>query len=568
VTVHYQDDWLTVLHGDALTELATLPAESVHCVVTSPPYWGLRDYGQPGQLGLEPTPEEYVTNMVAVFREVRRVLRSDGTVWLNLGDSYAGSGATSGNDVNGQQGEVGSRASWAKGEGKGIGEKRHHPPSGLKPKDLVGIPWRVAFALQQPYYTGIIPDERDRTWLAALLDGEGTFTILCTTSPHGSGNSYPPIAQIRMTSEAVVQRAASLVGVASPAQYPPSNRGNRAVYQWRLSGGRAAAVAREMYPYLIEKRKQALIVWNHQVVRDSYETKRGVTIPAAALAKQRVCRDLIRRLNHGEDVDIPSWMVEPPGMTEPGWYLRSDVIWAKPNPMPESVTDRPTKSHEYLFLLAKSQRYYFDADAVREPHTGGSGWEKSHADRPSRNGFGSGELAAHERFGENPSGRNIRTVWTIATAPYPGAHFATFPPKLVEPCIKAGTSERGVCPECGAPWERVVEREGGERYATGKSAAKNGQGLATAFSGYTDGSSAPTFTTTGWRPPDCGHRDTYTGLAPAPIPAVVLDPFAGSGTTGMVAQSLSRRAILIDLSVDYLGQLLERNRDIPLGLGA
>ena len=238
---------------------------------------------------------------------------------------------------------------------------------GLKPKDLVGIPWRVAFALQQPYYTGIIPDERDRTWLAALLDGEGTFTILSTTSPHGSGNSYPPIAQVRMTSEAVVQKAASLVGVASPAQYPPSNRGNRAVYQWRLSGGRAAGIAREMYPYLIEKRKQALIAWNHQVVRDSYETKRGVTIPAAALAKQHVCRDLIRRLNHGEDVDIPSWMVEPPGMTEPGWYLRSDVIWSKPNPMPETVTDRPTKAHEYLFLLSKRPTYYFDQEAVREP---------------------------------------------------------------------------------------------------------------------------------------------------------------------------------------------------------
>jgi DNA modification methylase len=180
-----------------------------------------------------------------------------------------------------------------------------------------------------------------------------------------------------------------------------------------------------------------------------------------------------------------------------GWYLRSDIIWSKPNPMPESVTDRPTKAHEYLFLLSKSPRYYYDADAVREAtldygdlagyrkRVGNARYHDGNSD-PKGGGF-----RGEGGFGDNlPAGRNLRSVWTIATAPYPGAHFATFPPKLVEPCIKAGSPEGGV----------------------------------------------------------------------------VLDPFAGSGTTGMVAQSLSRRAVLIDLSMDYLGQLMERNRHMPLGL--
>ena len=176
-----------------------------------------------------------------------------------------------------------------------------------------------------------------------------------------------------------------------------------------------------------------------------------------------------------------------------GWYLRSDIIWAKPNPMPESVTDRPTTAHEYLFLLSKSPRYYFDANAVREAHqhpeVSHISTRKSAAAKAAFMGNAPTNLG---RAGNHEAGRNIRSVWTVATAPYPGAHFATFPPKLVEPCIKAG------CPPGG----------------------------------------------------------------------VVLDPFAGSGTTGMVAQSLSRRAVLIDLSLDYLGQLMDRNRDIPLGLGA
>jgi len=310
----HDDDWLTVHNGDCRDVLPTLPAESVQCVVTSPPYWGLRDYGtatwdggdegcdhEPAkraigntpsaksgyamecpcgarridrQLGLEPTPEEYVANLVAVFREVRRVLRSDGTVWLNLGDSYAagGSGPTGeastlrGNGHVGGGPKVKSRASVTRS-----------PGPGLKPKDLVGIPWRVAFALQAD-----------------------------------------------------------------------------------------------------------------------------------------------------------------------GWYLRSDIIWSKPNPMPESVTDRPTKAHEYVFLLSKEPRYYFDQEAVREPaemREWREGRENAITAYPgSPNRYSDGPSG----YPTNPSGRNIRSVWNIATQPYPGAHFAVFPEALVEPCIKAGCPEGGM----------------------------------------------------------------------------------------------------------------------------
>lgn len=358
----------TILIGDCLEHLRALPDRSVHCCVTSPPYWGLRDYGVDGQIGQEPTPEAYCQRMVEVFREVRRVLRDDGTLWLNVGDSFAGS----------------------PGNGRGGGEQLdgrlpHYSSSvkaapGLKPKDLVGIPWRLAFALQAD-----------------------------------------------------------------------------------------------------------------------------------------------------------------------GWYLRSDIIWAKGcsfgpyvgNPMPESVTDRPTKSHEYLFLLTKRERYYWDQEAVREAaaNAPGGGFGPSRPRGTLRNDVGNAR-------GDYSSGRNLRDVWTIPTESTAEAHFATMPCALVEPCIKAGTSERGCCPGCLAPWRRVVERKGSESKAVGKSQAKRDVGLATAFSGYADGSSAPTFTTLGWVPTcKCDAGD--------PQPCVVLDPFFGAGTVGLVSERLGRSYIGIELNPEY-----------------
>jgi DNA modification methylase len=252
----------TLLQGDCIQQLRTIQDGSIHCCVTSPPYWGLRDYGVDGQLGTEPTPEEYVAKMVEVFREVKRVLRKDGTLWLNIGDSYGG----------------------ARGNISPAPDNKHNHDEADTPgaakrgtlrKQLLGIPWRLAFALQAD-----------------------------------------------------------------------------------------------------------------------------------------------------------------------GWYLRSDIIWAKGNPMPESVTDRPTKAHEYIFLFAKSERYFYDVDAIREPHThkdavrNTGDWAKS----VKEPGYAD---ALPEAKKANRNGRNKRTVWNINTKPFPEAHFAVFPPEIPEICIKAGCPEGG-----------------------------------------------------------------------------------------------------------------------------
>ena len=244
-----------------------------------------------------------------------------------------------------------------------------------------------------------------------------------------------------------------------------------------------------------------------------------------------------------------------------GWTLRSDIIWAKPNPMPESVTDRPTKSHEYVFLLTKSARYYWDSTAVREensPTTGrygkSNGAEGTAAAQAATGGphGNSSVLKTHlskDEFYDRyyTQGRNLRTVWNIATQPYSGAHFATWPAALVETMVKAGTSERGVCPTCGAPWRRVVDK--GEAVNaprnpndalpyTANGSTNHGNGATTLHK-------VRTVETVEWRP-TCAHADA------SPIPAIVLDPFCGSGTTLLVARQLGRVGLGFDLSETYL----------------
>lgn len=381
---HNGETTLTIYQGDVLAVLRRMPAESVHCVVTSPPYWGLRDYktepqvwpdGWRGSLGLEPMPDLYVQHLVEIFREVRRVLRRDGTLWLNMGDSYAAARSYQVPDTKWR--DVGN-------------EKASEVPVGLKPKDLLGMPWRVAFALQAD-----------------------------------------------------------------------------------------------------------------------------------------------------------------------GWWLRSDIIWSKPNPMPESVTDRPTKAHEYLFLLAKAERYFYDGEAIKEPigESMLAAIERGPRDAPS----GGYQHDAHNRFGKTSgnrafsdlasldrirAGRNRRTVWTIATEPFPEAHFAVYPQKLVEPCILAGTSEKGCCPECGAPWERVTEPTGHINRREPAHVPGNNPSKVDS-TGW-----APTRQVVGWQP-TCAHDLTV-------IPCTVLDPFLGSGTTLLVAQRLGRNGIGIELSEDYCRMAVRR----------
>lgn len=340
MSLYYEREGITLYCGDALETLRSLPDGIAQMCVTSPPYWGLRDYGVDGQLGLESTPEEYVTRMVEVFREVRRVLRDDGTLWLNIGDSYATPkvGNTRPAGYDGGRVTLPNRIN-TDSFSKPLAE-------GCKPKDLVGIPWMLAFALRAD-----------------------------------------------------------------------------------------------------------------------------------------------------------------------GWYLRSDIIWAKPNPMPESVTDRPTKAHEYLFLLSKRERYWYDAGAIREAaewarwgdqtvskeQQGTAKWianqskaEIHRRQTDKQRGHSRRHAGFNDRWDgmtkeeQSAMGRNKRTVWTIATEPYPEAHFATFPPALVEPCILAGSPEGGT----------------------------------------------------------------------------VLEPFAGSGTTLEVAKKFGRKAIGIELNPAYLPLIEKRLKRI------
>jgi DNA modification methylase len=384
-----------ILQGDCVEQLKTMEAGSVHTCVTSPPYFGLRDYGHDGQIGLEETPEAYVAKLVEVFREVRRVLRDDGTCWLNLGDSYASNGCY----IN----------AWLEKEHnknkKHLHVKNHERYEdrkafrggeyGIKAKDLIGIPWRVAFALQAD-----------------------------------------------------------------------------------------------------------------------------------------------------------------------GWYLRQDIIWAKPNPMPESVTDRCTKAHEYIFLLSKKPRYYYDAEAVKEPMAEvskarmGRGVSDNHKNingAPGQTPHSMNAPRLHGEITETPENRNRRSVWTVATQPYSGAHFATFPPDLIRPCIQAGCPKE-CCAKCGAPLERVVERTTATPGQNDNYVKGSGRNDHNGGGSWTDHTS----TTTGFRPTCSCNAGT--------VPGTVLDPFGGSGTTAQVAIEEGRNAVIIELNPEYVELAHRRIRGTQMPL--
>lgn len=386
-----------VFIGDCRDTMKDLIAQGVkvQMCVTSPPYWGLRSYlasddpDKQYEMGSEKTPEEYVAKMVEVFRLVRELLRDEGTLWLNLGDSYTHD--QPGRNRNGTGGQI-VRPYGEESLGR-VQKGNNKIHSGLKSKDLIGIPWRVAFALRAD-----------------------------------------------------------------------------------------------------------------------------------------------------------------------GWYLRSDIIWHKPNPMPESVTDRPTKAHEYVFLLSKSQRYYYDQDAVREEGAQNK-WGKysnpKYGNAPNLGGkMQSAKDLTREEYIEKYQKVNLRSVWTIATQPYKEAHFATYPPALIIPCIKTGTSEKGCCPECGAGWKRIIKQEKSTpRAVNSPHATPEDQHRFLGHARYDE----PTKTETlGWQPTcKCGHDNT--------VPCVVLDPFFGSGTTGEVCEKLGRKWIGCELNEKY--EPLWKKRTAQAGLG-
>jgi DNA modification methylase len=470
--------------------------------VTSPPYFGLRDYGNPQQIGLEQTPDAYVASLVQVFREVRRVLKDDSTVWLNLGDSY------NSNSSNQQDGAIDSAYKEQAFRAQG---RRNKQIEALKAKNLLGIPWRVAFALQAPYVVpSCVKAECDRAWLAAMFDGEGCIGIRRFDSYRAEKqqvyqDGFVVYTVVTNNDRELLDRCVELTGMGSVRlkQRAASTDGRGIVsrrdsFGWRLDGNKSIDVIAAIYPYLIAKRKQACIVYTLDQLNKTGHGSR--VVPTDVQGKKQHLWELVKRCNQREPVDLPDWIQEPKQIVEPGWYLRSDIIWHKPNPMPESVTDRPTKAHEYVFLLSKSERYVYDADAIRESL---SAWEMRDGQMINmRGGQGyavtrrsdiypgapqmTGNMAPGKHIVPNAKGRNKRSVWTIPTSPFSGAHFATMPEALVEPCILAG----------------------------------------------------------------------------CPLGGLVLDPFLGSGTVGAVAERLGRRWVGTDLSYQPLSKSRTAQRGI------
>ena len=405
-----------VIQGDVLSVLRSFHERSVQASITSPPYWGLRSYlpeGHPDkihEIGAEKTPQEYVEKLVAVFREVRRVLRDDGVLWLNLGDSYARQGGVG---APGESAQVGTTRAAVQG-------RNCEPPPGTKAKDLIGIPWTVALALRA-----------DGWWL------------------------------------------------------------------------------------------RADVVW-----------AKGVSGQ-----KQLEVEVLNAMLEEGVDAETATRVI-----------ARLDPYVG--NCMPSSVDDRPTTSHEYVFLLAKSPDYFYDHFAIKE--------EAAQPDRKRADTFGGTKNGVYHSPSvfHGSARRNMRSVLAIPTAPFPGAHFATFGESLVEPLLRAGSSEAGCCDRCGAPRQRVVEEgepDEERRRACGADATGGYSGQSTkdhAASGVQDASAVKARilagmvrkTTIGWRPTcECGAGEQ---------PCLVLDPFCGSGTVGAVCQREGRDFVGIELSAE------------------
>lgn len=443
----------TIEFGDCRETMRRWAADGVRAqmCVTSPPYFGLRDYGHDGQIGLEQTPEEYIASMVEVFRCVRDVLADDGTLWLNIGDSY--------NNFRSQMGPGQAVHGREKLNGKPDVKAKKRGVDGLKEKDLIGIPWMLAFALRQPWYSGRIAKEIDRMWLAAMIDGEGCMFIHKRKAGTDSGakftkadgtqvsyarkqDTYSPGLEVANTHLGIVEQCQQITGLGTITRQDKDRR--LPLYRWHLRADEARQIVREVYPYLIGKRQQARILCGCPTS--------GEDADAAHQA--------LMLLHNGALTDVD--FKDPATMHEQGWYLRQDVIWSKPNPMPESVRDRCTKAHEYIFLLSKSERYYFDSEAMKEPAVKGAAGSSFNTGKTAEHQLGRSSIAERVEDGK----RNRRSVWTVATRPYKGAHFATFPPALIEPCILAGSRPGDIVldPFMGSGTTAAVALQHGRQY--------------------------------------------------------------------------------------------------------
>lgn len=500
--------------GDARTVLETLPAGSVHCCVTSPPYFGLRDYGVAGQLGLEPTLEAYIETMVGVFREVRRVLRDDGTLLLNIGSSYASSGG---------ERSYGSSDGFT-GRGGGARRFRHVPSCGTDdraPQDFLS-PGSAYSGLCD----GCLADFRSHR--------EST-----ESSDQRPRQVAPPVYTKARGSERPDSSPATLDGAA------PSVPESTSLESWlRLRGECSRCDKRASFLYGHRSSSGGAPPSGH-----TSDCRRGtsqIDHPSDDRTQdtELSCRAWVhyisRSLKPKDLIDVPAILAL--ALQADGWWLRSEIVWAKKAPMPESVMDRPTSSHEKIFLLTKAERYYYDAEAVRE---------KSISTAPAGNGYKRPERLKWDGRGNDEkwqptSGRNLRNVWHLGPEPFPEAHFATFPTEIPRRAILAGTSERGVCSECGAPWVRETERgelEGEAVVQCGSRPHADAVGVSASSLLRTNGRTFRRTSTRGWSAScECGAEAT---------PATVLDPFNGAGTTGVVAGKLGRDYVGIELNEQY-----------------
>jgi len=521
-----------LLQGDSKDILKQIPDNFVNTVVTSPPYWQLRDYFADDQLGQEATPEEYVENLVNILREVKRVLRKDGSLWLNLGDGY--------NNNSGFE----RTTDWKrKGRKGGSSDKKSFKHKSIKTKDLVGIPWSVAKALQEPYYTGYIKKEIDRVWLASMIDGEGSISGFTHDRKDGGGIRRGINIHITNSNMDLLDECFRIWPKAKKQHMKngENHHGEMEIFRWIPNGVKdKSMLMAEIYPNLIAKKKQALLAWNFlQISKDA----RGKKQTDENNQRCKWIVENLSKLNHQEHVDIPKWIKEPPLLEETGWYLRCDIIWEKTNPMPDGVKDRPTRGHEYVFLLTKSPKYYYDYYRVLEDT------EK----QPEQiQGFGANEQHGtyrmdQKRTFEHYGKRNKRSVWRTSVSTFKGKHFATYPSKLIDPMIAASTSEKGCCVECGTPWHRKFEKEKikSKEVATGES-------VYDMDSNYVKGKESNSKKGYILKLVDNGFEKGCKCDTDEVKPGVVLDPFNGSGTTGKVAFKYDQKYIGIDTNKEYL----------------
>lgn len=732
----------TIIQGHCLDKLRDLPAASVHCCVTSPPYWGLRDYkippvhwpeitfspmpGLPPMTipeqdavhGLEPDLWAYVGHEVAVFREVRRVLREDGTLWLNLGDSYAArADQRKSEDAKGPK-QCSNRGSCDTGSRDVLD---------LKPKDLVGIPWHVAFALQADGWWL----RMDNIWHKCLSGGtrvyartakgdmpttikdlvrlnpstvklwngaKWTQAVSWSQSPR-TGTEVELVLRsgerigctqnhVWPTTRGSVRTDSLLVGdVIQTCHLPnpefPRNpsgipdeigwfvglyiaEGSQSEGTIQIAGhvnestrfNQLKKLAESFHGYCFFANtggNAATVNINSPVllgILNAYVSgrtakdkhldvrcwKRGDGFLSSVLsgyldgdghadgdrwkigfcANDNLSADLrtlcarlglsirLKRTFHtctnakGGPKRFPGWRGEirekhrenggevvaiEKSRARKFWditveddphtfALASGVLTHNSNPMPESVTDRPTKAHEYFFLLAKSERYFYDAEAIKES----SGYvHRRSVSAVSRNGTGRNDHDRETGDMGHEGSRNKRSVWTVPSAPYREAHFATFPPDLIKPAILAATSARGCCPKCGTPWERVIEKgKPLEEWKRQCGADSSGEYHGHNQKNYEQHLAQPASSvkerilkgmverkTVGWKPScDC-FRPRLGEPYPDPIPCTTLDPFLGSGTTTQVSLELARSSIGIELNPSYISLALARSNVTP-----